>query len=288
MSLTYVYCLVRSARRPALRKPPLPVPGGDSIRFVDVGQRLWAVASDVPAADYSEEAVRRGLQDLEWVGRRAMAHEAVVERFLSAPALLPMQLFTLFTSDQRLNEYVQRERRRLERILSRIEKHLEWGVRLAFDEKAARDAVERKHSRTIRVRATTGKRNRATQTSRAASGDAARTFMVRGSDYLARKRDLLDVSRVQLEQARSEANRLFRVLAQAATEARRRTDTEQAAPGSRLLLDAAFLVPAGRSTAFKSALQRKARTLDDAGVAVSLTGPWPPYNFIGPRSRATR
>jgi hypothetical protein len=261
VSLTYVYCLVRSARRPALRKPPLPVPGGDSIRFVDVGRRLWAVASDVPAADYSEEALGRGLQNLEWVGRRAMAHEAVVERFLSAPALLPMQLFTLFTSDERLNEYVQRERRRLERILSRIEKHLEWGVRLAFDEKAARDAVERKHSRTIKVR---------------------------GSDYLARKRDLLDVSRVQLEQARSEANRLFRALAQAATEARRRTDTEQAAPGSRLLLDAAFLVPAGRSTAFKSALQKKARTLDDAGVAVSLTGPWPPYNFIGPRSRVTR
>jgi hypothetical protein len=277
--LTYVYCLVRSARRPALRKPPLPVPGGESIRFVDVGQRLWAVASDVAAADYSEEALRRGLQDLEWVGRRAMAHEAVVERFLSAPALLPMQLFTLFTSDERLNEYVRRERRRLERILSRIEKHLEWGVRLAFDEKAARDAVERKHSRT--VRAATAKKNR----------DAARTFMVRetaGSDYLARKRDLLDVSRVQLTRARTEANRLFRALAQAATEARRRTDTEQAAPGSRLLLDAAFLVPARRSTAFKSALQKKARMLDDAGVAVSLSGPWPPYNFIGPRSRVTR
>ena len=272
MSLTYVYCLVRSARRPALRKPPLPVPGGESIRFVAVGQRLWAVVSDVPAADYGEEALRRGLQDLEWVGRRAMAHEAVVERFLSAPALLPMQLFTLFTSDERLSEYVQRERRRLERILSRIEKHLEWGVRLAFDEKAARDAVERQHSRTVRT--ATAKKTRG----------AARTFLARetaGSDYLARKRDLLDVSRVQLKQARSEANRLFRALAQAATEARRRTDTEQAAPGARLLLDAAFLVPARRSTAFKSALQKKARTLDDAGVAVSLTGPWPPYNFIG-------
>jgi hypothetical protein len=267
--LTYVYCLVRSARRPVLRTLPSPIPGGDSIRLVDVGQRLWAIVSDVPAADYSEDALRRGLQDLEWVGRRAMAHEAVVERFLSAPALLPMKLFTLFTSDERLTEYVQRQRRSLERILSRVEKHLEWGVRLTFDEKAARDAVERDHSRTPR------------------RGD-----LVQGADYLTRKRDLLNVSRVQLAQARAEANRLYRTLAQTATETRRRTDTEQAAPGSRLLLDAAFLVPARRSTAFKSTLQKKARTLDGAGVAVSLTGPWPAYNFIdrpaGARSRATR
>jgi hypothetical protein len=267
VSLTYVYCLVRSARRPVLRKPPSPLPGAESIRFVDVGHQLWAIVSSVPADDYSEVSLRRGLQDLEWVGRRAMAHEAVVERFLFAPALLPMQLFTLFTSDERLNEYVQRERRRIERILSRIGKHLEWGVRLTFDEKAAREAVERAHSRTTKAR------KRKT--------DAARTVMVRGSDYLTRKRDLLNVNRAQLEQARTEANRLYRALAQGATDARRQSDTEQAAPGSRLLLDAAFLVPARQSTAFKSALQKKARTLDGAGLVVSLTGPWPAYNFIG-------
>jgi len=282
VSLTYVYCLIRSARRPVLRPSPSPVPGGESIRFVDVGQRLWAVVSSVPADDFSEDALRRGLQDLEWVGRRALAHEAVVERFLSAPALLPMQLFTLFTSDERLGEYVKRERRRIDHILSKIEKHVEWGVRLTFDEKAAREAVEREHSRTMKVRSATG-RGAAKTTRQAAGGSraAARTFLVRGSDYLSRKRDLLNVGRVRLEQARTEANRVYRMLAQAATDARRRTDTEQAAPGSRLLLDAAFLVPARRSTAFKSALQKKARTLDGAGVAVSLTGPWPAYNFIG-------
>jgi hypothetical protein len=192
----------------------------------------------------------------------------VVERFLFAPALLPMQLFTLFTSDERLNEYVQRERRRIERILSRIEKHLEWGVRLTFDEKAAREAVERAHSRTTKAQ-----KKRKT--------GATRTVMVRGSDYLTRKRDLLNVNRAQLAQARTEANRLYRALAQGATEARRRSDTEQAAPGSRLLLDAAFLVPARQSTAFKSALQKKVRTLDGTGLVVSLTGPWPAYNFIG-------
>jgi hypothetical protein len=266
-----------------LRDAPRPVPGGNSIRLLDVGERIWAVVSGVREADYSEDAVRIGLQNLEWVGRRAMAHEAVVEHFLTAPAVLPMQLFTLFTSDERLIEYVHRDRRRIDRILSRFERQVEWGVRLTFDEKAARDAVEREHSRTP-----PSPRLRRTGTVREASG----------SDYLARKRDLLNVGRLQLTQARSEATRLYRALAREATEARRRSDTEQIAPGSRLLLDAAFLVPAGRSTAFRSALRQNTRALDGTGVVVTLTGPWPPYNFIDrpastPRSsrattRATR
>ena len=280
-SLSYVYCLIRSARRPLLRDAPQAIPAGDSIRIVDVGQRMWAVVSSVPPAEYSEDALRRGLQNLEWVSRRAMAHEAVVEHFLSASAVLPMQLFTLFMSDQRVIEYVQHERRRIERILARVERQLEWGLRLTFDEKAAREAVEREHSgsRTVKVRAAAAQR----------PGDAARTSKVRGgpgSSYLARKRDLLNVTRVQLAHARTEANRLYRALAREATEARRRSETEQAAPGSRLLLDAAFLVPARQSAAFRSALRKHARMVDGTGVVVSLTGPWPPYNFIDPVSAA--
>jgi hypothetical protein len=257
-----------------LRDVPQAIPGGDCIRIVGVGQRAWAVVSSVPAADYSEDALRRGLQNLEWVSRRAMAHEAVVEHFLSASAVLPMQLFTLFMSDERVVEYVHHERRRIDRILSRVERQLEWGLRVTFDEKAARDAVEREHkgSRTIKVRAAT----------------PSSSFMVRdsGASYLERKRDLLNVTRVQLAQARTQAGRLYRALAREATEARRRAETEQAAPGSRLLLDAAFLVPARRSAAFRSALRKNARTLDGTGVVVSLTGPWPPYNFIDPVNSA--
>jgi hypothetical protein len=65
-----------------------------------------------------------------------------------------------------------------------------------------------------------------------------------------------------------------------ASEARRRTETEQAAPGSRLLLDAAFLVPARRAAAFRASARRHAKALERSGLAFSLTGPWPPYHFI--------
>jgi hypothetical protein len=219
----------------------------------------------VPGEDYDESALARGLQDLDWVGSRAMAHESVVEHFLGAAAVLPMQLFTLFTSDERALAHVTRDRARIDRILGRIERQVEWGVRLSFDADAVRAAMDAGEAR-------------------------ARSANVSGASYLARKRDLLHVSRGRFADARGEADRLYRALSREATEARRRTATEQAVPGSRVLLDAAFLVPRDRAPAFKAALRQHTRRLEDAGVVASLTGPWPPYNFIDrpPRARRTR
>jgi hypothetical protein len=225
---------------------------------LNAGPATWAIVSSVPAREYDEAVLATGLKNLDWVGRRAMAHETVVEHFLDAPAVLPLKLFTLFTTDERALEYVSQEWRRIDRILKRFDRQLEWGLRLSFDERAARLAVEDRH-RTRRVGRTES-----------------------GSAYLARKRDLFDVTRVQVTAARTAADRLYRAMSREATEARRRRSTEQATPGSRLLLDAAFLVPTRRVSAFRNALRRHARQLSGSGLVVSLTGPWPPYNFVDP------
>jgi Gas vesicle synthesis protein GvpL/GvpF len=209
-SLTYVYCLVRSARRPSLRGAPDSIAPGCQVRLLEAGAGLWAVVSRVPARQFDEAALASGLQNLDWVGRRAIAHEAVVEHFMSAPAILPMQLFTLFTTDDRALQHVRRERRSIERILSRLEHQLEFGVRVTFDEAAARDAARARLAK--------------------ASARPSRADGSRGASYLARKRDQLAADRVQLADARSRADALYATLSGDATAAERRTATDQAAP----------------------------------------------------------
>jgi hypothetical protein len=259
--VTYLYCLVRGSRKPVLRRVTGGLPGAGPVRALDAGQDLWLIVADVTEAEYGEQAIASGLQDLEWVSRRAIGHEAVVEQFLATRAVLPMQLFTIFKTDERALEHVRTDRKRIDRILKRIEGHVEWGLRLTWDDKAARAAVEKTHD--------------------AINGDT-------GTAYLARKRDLLDVNRVQLAQARAEATRVFKDLSKHARDAVRRTAVERAAPGSRLLLDAAYLVPAKRAAAFRAALRQRAKGLGAAGLAASLTGPWPAYNFIEPPARPKR
>jgi hypothetical protein len=255
--VTYLYCLVRSSRKPVLRRVSGGLPGASPVRALDAGHGLWLIAADVDKAEYGEASIATGLKDLDWVSRRAMGHEAVVEQFLAAEAVLPMQLFTIFTNDERAFAHVTRDRRRIERILKKVAGHVEWGVRLTWDEHSVRAAVEKAHAPP------------------GGSGEAS------GSAYLARKRDLLDVNRTQLAQARSEATKLHRLLSKHASDAVRRTSTEQAAPGARLLLDAAYLVPSKRGAAFRAELRRAGRALEAGGIRASLTGPWPAYNFIG-------
>ena len=255
--LTYVFCIVRSARRPTVPRVA-PMPGSGKLRVLPAGTGLWLIVCDVPAAEYAEDALTRGLQDLQWVGNRAMAHEAVIERFLTARAVLPMKLFTLFTSDERALSHVSRNARRIERVLARVDRQLEWGVRLTFDEATVMSAP-----------AGLSRPRRATLAARES-----------GAAYLSRKKDLRDRARVQLAQARSAGERWYRAIARQATAAHRRKAMEGTARGSRLIVDAAFLVPARRSTAFRAEVRRQARDLSAAGVAVALTGPWPPYNFV--------
>jgi hypothetical protein len=242
-----------------MKSVPASMPGGKPVRALPAGDGTWLIVSDVPASRYDEAALAAGLQNLDWVSRRALAHEAVVEHFLAVPAVLPMQLFTLFTSDARALEHIARDRRRVQRILTRLERQQEWGLRLSFDERGALQAVEDQHR---------SRRRRRTALTES------------GAAYLARKRDLLDVTRGQLTAARREADRLYRAMSREATEARRRRATEQAAPGSRLLLDAAFLVPKPKANGFRRTLRQQARQLSASGLVVSLTGPWPPYNFV--------
>jgi hypothetical protein len=264
VTLAYLYCLVRSVRRPVVDRTLRPLPGATDVRVEPAGDRLWLVISHVPADDYGEAALARGLQDIQWVGARAMAHEAVVERFLDARAVLPMQLFTIFTSDERALAYVTHNRRRIERVLARVERQHEWGVRLTFQPGAIPGDLPQ--------RASTRAQSRSAET---------------GAGYLARKRDQRSINEAQLAQARTQGNRAYRAMVRAATAARRRSATEQSAAGSKLLVDAAFLVPVRRTAAFRAALRREARDLGAAGIALAVTGPWPPYNFVdSPRRRS--
>ena len=77
-----------------------------------------------------------------------------------------------------------------------------------------------------------------------------------------------------------------RSLAEIAAEHRRRTSETPGAVAP--LLDAAFLVPTRRRARFQSAAQKVAQQVSETGAQMTLTGPWPPYNFVGGRRRRRR
>jgi hypothetical protein len=252
---TYVYCVVRPPRgkRPSLARSPKGLAGTGPLRTLE-HQGLHVVVTSAPLALYGEAAIHRGLKDLAWVGTCAAAHESVVERMTREGAVVPMKLFTLFESDERAVAHIGKMRARLERVLDRIAGCDEWGVRILLDEvRAARAEVER---------------------ARAALGSRAS-----GRGFLEMKKKQHDAIVKLSSNARAEADELYDALAGVARAAQRRAAQKELA--GRVLLDAVFLVPARTADKFRERVASTAEDMAARGYEVSLTGPWPAYNFVG-------
>ncbi|HTK27947.1 MAG TPA: GvpL/GvpF family gas vesicle protein [Vicinamibacterales bacterium] len=247
---TYVYGLVSSGRRPRLGRIPRGLPGAGPVRLLDLDGGLWLVVADVPLPRYSAATINRRLSDLDWVAELAVEHESVVEAFLDSAALLPMKLFTIFSSDERAVAHVAADRRRLSALLRRVAGRVEYGVRLVFEPAPARTSLK------------------------------ARAQPASGAAYLTRKKAERDLSAELAERARSTAAGVFGRLERRAVSSRRRTSPDGAARDAPLLLDATFLVPRARSSAFRAAAAREQRAIGGAGYRVIVSGPWPAYSFI--------
>ena len=250
---TYVYCLVAAARRPrATRTPGLA--GAGAVRLVEQGPaaagrlKKWLVVADVPLGRYGEAAINARLSDLDWVSRAAVAHEAVVESFIGAAALLPMKLFTIFADDARAVARIGAQNDRIDASLERVRGHVELGVRVALDRQ------------------------------KLPAGRQARVDT--GAAYLAGKKAQRDRATQLAVNARTVVGDLYDDLSQLASEALRRSASEMPVRGGPLLLDSAFLVPRTRAERFRRTVARRAKDLAGDGYHVTLSGPWPPYSFV--------
>ena len=250
---TYLYCLVRSAREPSLRAAPAGLPGAGRPRAIDAGDGLWLVAADAPLERYGEKPIERGLRDLAWVSSVAVPHEAVVEHVAKSGTVVPMKLFTLFRSDTRALEHVAKRRKRIDRLVERIEGREEWGLRVLLDETAAL--------------------RRARDEAQAVAPGAP------GAAFLLRKKKEHDLAREVIEHARDRADGLFELLAVQADDARRRPPPPGEV-GKRVLLDAAFLLQRKKAKAFQTKVRAEAKKLADRDYQLTLTGPWPAYTFV--------
>jgi hypothetical protein len=271
---TYVYCLIAARRVPVLKRARRGLAGTGPVRLIGLAEervatrdgrsraatrsgalKKWLAVADAPLRLYGEDAINRHLSDLDWVARAAVAHEGLVESFIDQPAVLPMKLFTIFMNDDRALEHVHAERRRIDAVIERVVGHHEWGVRMTLDVDAARQ-----HE---------------------AKGVGKRRAVTSGVAYLSSKKAQRDRATELAERAQDVVAELYARLDRHATASKRRAALELPAERGALLLDAAFLVPRGRSRAFTATIARDTRALAAPGYRMTVSGPWPPYSFVG-------
>ena len=253
-SAIYVYCVVEVASTRGRTRVPAGLPGGSTPASLALGRGLWAVASEVPLSRYSAAHIEAGLQDLPWVADVAVAHEAVVEHFAArrGATVVPMKLFTMFKSAERAVADSRARRPVLVAALRRLRGCHEWGVRAVRAPRRPSPAVPSvpSHDRS-------------------------------GSGFLSAKKRERDDARAAVLEVSAAVESAYDWLAPLSRDSRRRTDFPASA-ATPPLLDAAFLVAAGGKARFRAAAKQAAAACRAAGVELTVSGPWPAYNFVQP------
>lgn len=245
---TYVYCVIRRTRRPGLTGVPPGLPDAEPAAVTNVADDIWMATAQVPLATYGPAPLETALKDLDRVASIALAHERIVEHFtkMAGAAVIPMKLFTMFSSQARAAAEMRRRRGALDRVFDRVAGCEEWGVRVLRD----------------------GERRGAVKTGRPETGTA----------FLAARQQARAEARNAARLAADAADAAYTSLAALARDGRRH---DSGTVGTVVpLLDAAFLVPSRHRARFHAAAARLARDVQESGARMTLTGPWPPYNFV--------
>ena len=242
---TYVYCLVHSAKAPSIRGVPGSVPGAGRPRLLAIDRDVWAVVADAPLERFAGEALRQEMQDVENISRHAFAHASVIEFFFRRSSVIPLKLFTLFSSDEKARSDVRSRLASLKRMFAVLRGLEEWGVRIIAGEVEA---------------------------------EAART-LDSGRDYLQLKKRLHDQTAAPPRATTNAVDGALRSLGRLASKTRKEM-FPPAGRGRPYIKGASFLVTAKRRTVWKKEAARIAAALAAQGHRLEMSGPWPPYHFV--------
>jgi gas vesicle protein GvpL/GvpF len=205
---------------------------------------LAALASRVPLDRFGEAPLREALEDLDQVAQLARAHERVLDEALRHGPVLPFRICTIYESEARVRELLQRERETLAAALARLRGKAEWGVKAYAPAPSERRPAP------------------------AATGAA----------YLARKaaqRDAAEYSRERLGATIATVHERLLATAERAVLSPAQ-DRRLTGRTGEMVLNAAYLVADGEAPAFASLVAELAASY---GIALELTGPWPAYHF---------
>jgi hypothetical protein len=221
------------------------VPGAGKPRVLAIDRDVWAVVADAPLERFTGEALHEEMQNVESISRHAFAHASVVEFFFRRSPVIPLKLFTLFSSDEKARSDVRSRLSSLRRMFTALRGLEEWGVRIIAGD------VEAEAGRTLES----------------------------GHDYLQLKKRLHQQTAAPPRATMQAVDVALRSLGRLASKTRKEV-FPPAGRGRPFIRGASFLIRASRRTVWKKEAAKIAASLAARGHRLEMSGPWPPYHFV--------
>ena len=216
-----------------------------------------AVISEVLLSEFSEA----NLQDLSWLGERALRHEAVVARIMAVSPVLPVKFGTLYHSRESLKLFMDQHHGAIDQALDKLRDKAEWSVKGYLVGEDARNIIAAEDS-DIQARRAAMSPSPGVRYLQQKQLDSKIDAALEGA--LARiSHDLGEALALRAEGAAA-----LRLHASAVT-----------GRAERMVFNSGYLLGPDTIDDFRSALAEQQEAYTPIGLSLELRGPWPPYNF---------
>jgi hypothetical protein len=254
----YLYALIDGAA--AFIEPGMAADGESGPLIQPILHRAGPIAAligMVPLSEYCGADAARHLSDLAWLAPRTMQHAAVLRQAMQSAPVYPVPFATLFANRDSLSAFMLAHAHTLAEFFRAVAGMAEWELKASarLDNRAALEALARD-----------------------AWPDWAQ--LAPGTRYLRLCRDRPGLVAASRTLAQRIAARLAEQLQPPATASRRLV--LQPAPeseGGELVGRFALLVPFDCASALAQRVQALAEETAGDGIALTLSGPWPPFSF---------
>lgn len=258
-SIIYVYGFIPQGVLPREVEIQGLEPGQPVIQeeFSDIS----AVMSYVPLSDFVGEDAELRLQDIEWVGPRAVNHQRAIEKILDYSPILPAQFGALFSCLENLEQYVSGNHPEIKEFLELVLDKREWGVKLYWEDSQ--------------------KRQRLMDTEYSQKLEQLENLSD-GVRYFKEKQFRAEIEKRATEWLRSilvESSSLLSALSHTARKRRILADDSEG-EGRQMVANWAFLVENAKTAEFMSIVNDLNKRESENGILALVSGPWPPYSFV--------
>ncbi len=243
-SARYAYAVTRGVDPSALSDGHGLV--GGALEVVS-GHGLDAVVSDVPLAEFSEDALKQNLESLSWLEKVARGHDDVVRLVTDLGPAAPLRLATIFHDDEAVRRRLGEWHDDIVQVLDRIDGRAEWSV------KVLAPAAEPQEAETAEP--------------------------TTGAEFLRRRKAQSDDRGQRAAEAVRVADEVHAVLSRAAVASRvlPAQDPQLTGLTGSMALNGAYLVEKVEQQQFEARLSEVRASHPD--LRVEAAGPWPPYSF---------
>jgi hypothetical protein len=233
---------------------------GESVVELLNATDFQAVIARVPGEEYEAGAIEAQLQDLAWVASQGVAHERVVAWFVDHAQIVPVPLFTLYSSVDALTAAMNERTAAVRAQLQRFRGLREWDLKVSYRADMAEAHAAELSAQIAQLddeiaNASTGRRFLL---------EKKRTDMVRAEVANA----AFDAANALLEDVRPLCSEL--VVA----------PLPRGAAELPVVANAALLVHTGQELVVRDRVRERAEHLRPIGIEVTYSGPWAPYRFV--------